>query len=120
MPKNAIGKISKLSGFPIALQSRLWDVIQQVGSGSDLSRLSTDNASAKLASDRLKAPFNTGYGFSDFQPQGTSSNTGGEYFFRGDNPFGEKAGTKQIGLGTQQDTREWYRELRPFTSYPPY
>ena len=45
---------------------------------------------------------------------------GGEYFFRGDNPFGTAQGRDFIGAGTEQNTREWYRNLRPFTSYPPY
>ena len=116
-----LNKLALVQSDP-ALQARLWNVIQQVGAGGDLSRLSTDNASDKTAQQRLVDPSRSkygGYGFSDFAP-GNPSNPSGEYFFRSDNPFGTAKGGDFIGAGTQRDTREWYKELRPFTSYPPY
>ncbi len=106
----------------LALQARLWDITKQVAAGSDLSRLSTDNASASTAQQRLEDPSRSkygGYGFSDFAP-GNTSNPSGEYFFRGDNPFNTKVGRDFIGEGTERNTRAWYKNLRPFTSYPPY
>jgi hypothetical protein len=104
-----------------ALQARLWEIVQQVAAGSNVSNFATDNASAAVARNALAKLATQGESFTTRSPD--YGKIEGESFFRKDNPMGttgRHSAEDFIGKGPQDATRAWYQNLVPSMRYPPY